>query len=35
VARIANGVGPISRDGEAALLFLAIDAGDRAWWPSQ
>ncbi|HMI82013.1 MAG TPA: MMPL family transporter [Solirubrobacterales bacterium] len=29
VARIANGVGPISKDGEAALLFLAIDAGDR------
>jgi hypothetical protein len=29
VARAANGVGPISRDGEAALLFLAIDAQDR------
>lgn len=29
VARIANGVGPISRDGEAALLVLAIDADDR------
>ncbi|MGN6557018.1 MAG: MMPL family transporter [Solirubrobacterales bacterium] len=29
VARIANGVGPISRDGEAALLFLAINADDR------
>ncbi|HEX5983558.1 MAG TPA: MMPL family transporter, partial [Solirubrobacterales bacterium] len=29
VARIADGVGPISRDGEAALLFLAIDADDR------
>jgi putative drug exporter of the RND superfamily len=29
VARIANGIGPISRDGEAALLFLAIDAEDR------
>ena len=29
VARLANGVGPISRDGEAALLFLAIDADDR------
>jgi RND superfamily putative drug exporter len=29
VARVANGVGPISRDGEAALLFLAIDAEDR------
>ncbi|HKO37131.1 MAG TPA: MMPL family transporter [Solirubrobacterales bacterium] len=29
VARIANGVGPISKDGEAALLVLAIDADDR------
>jgi putative drug exporter of the RND superfamily len=29
VARVAKGVGPISRDGEAALLFLAIDAEDR------
>jgi RND superfamily putative drug exporter len=29
VARIANGVGPISRDGEAALVALAIDADDR------
>jgi RND superfamily putative drug exporter len=29
VARVANGVGPLSRDGEAALLFLAIDAQDR------
>jgi RND superfamily putative drug exporter len=29
VARIANGVGPISRDGDAALVVLAIDAGDR------
>ncbi len=29
VARIANGVGPVSRDGEAALLVLAIDAEDR------
>jgi hypothetical protein len=29
VAGVANGVGPISRDGEAALLFRAIDAGDR------
>jgi putative drug exporter of the RND superfamily len=29
VARIANGIGPVSRDGEAALLFLAIDAEDR------
>jgi RND superfamily putative drug exporter len=29
VARIANGIGPISRDGEAALLVLAVDADDR------
>lgn len=29
VARIANGIGPVSRDGEAALLVLAIDAEDR------
>ena len=29
VARIAHGVGPISRDGEAALVVLAIDADDR------
>lgn len=29
VARIAHGVGPISRDGEAALVALAINAGDR------
>ncbi|HEV2789667.1 MAG TPA: MMPL family transporter [Solirubrobacterales bacterium] len=29
VARLAKGIGPISRDGEAALLFLAIDADDR------
>ncbi|HEX8752365.1 MAG TPA: MMPL family transporter [Solirubrobacterales bacterium] len=29
VARIARGVGPISRDGEAALVVLAIDAADR------
>lgn len=29
VARIANGVGPVSKDGEAALLVLAIDAEDR------
>jgi putative drug exporter of the RND superfamily len=29
VARIAHGVGPISRDGEAALVVLAIDAGER------
>jgi RND superfamily putative drug exporter len=29
VARIAKGIGPISRDGEAALLVLAIDAEDR------
>ncbi len=29
VARIAAGVGPISRDGEAALLVLALNAADR------
>jgi putative drug exporter of the RND superfamily len=29
VARIANGIGPVSRDGEAALLVLALDAEDR------
>jgi RND superfamily putative drug exporter len=29
VARIAYGVGPISRDGEAALVALAIDSSDR------
>ncbi len=29
VAKIADGVGPISRDGEAALVALAIDADDR------
>jgi len=29
VARIARGVGPISRDGEAALVVLALDAADR------
>ena len=29
VAGVAKGVGPISRDGKAALLFLAINAGDR------
>ncbi len=29
VARIAHGVGPISRDGEAALVVLAINAADR------
>jgi RND superfamily putative drug exporter len=29
VATIAHGVGPISRDGEAALVVLAIDASDR------
>jgi RND superfamily putative drug exporter len=29
VARLAAGVGPISRDGEAALVALAIDAEDR------
>ena len=27
--RIAHGVGPISRDGEAALVVLALDAADR------
>ena len=29
VSRVADGVGPLSRDGEAALLFLALDADDR------
>ncbi len=29
VARLANGIGPVSRDREAALLVLAIDAGNR------
>jgi RND superfamily putative drug exporter len=29
VAKIAHGVGPISRDGEAALVALAIDTDDR------
>jgi putative drug exporter of the RND superfamily len=29
VARIAHGIGPISRDGEAALVALAIDSNDR------
>ena len=29
VARIARGVGPISRDGKAALIALGIDADDR------
>jgi RND superfamily putative drug exporter len=29
VAGDANGIGPLSRDGKAALLFLAIDAQDR------
>jgi len=29
VAKLAAGVGPISRDGEAALVALAIDADDR------
>ncbi|MET0305626.1 MAG: MMPL family transporter [Solirubrobacterales bacterium] len=29
LAKIAHGVGPISRDGEAALVALAIDASDR------
>ncbi len=30
VARIARGVGPISRDGEAAIVALAIDSDDRS-----
>jgi len=30
VARIAHGVGPISRDGEAALVALGIDSNDRS-----
>jgi RND superfamily putative drug exporter len=29
VAKIAKGIGPISRDGEAALVVLAIDADER------
>ena len=29
VARLAKGIGPVSRDREAALLVLAIDAEDR------
>ena len=29
VAKIADGIGPISRDGEAALVVLAINAGER------
>jgi RND superfamily putative drug exporter len=29
LARVEQGVGPISRDGEAALVALAINAGDR------
>lgn len=29
VAKIADGIGPISRDGEAALIVLAINAGER------
>ena len=29
LTRVARGVGPISRDGEAALVALAIDAEDR------
>jgi putative drug exporter of the RND superfamily len=28
-ATIAHGVGPLSRDGKAALVVLALDAGDR------
>jgi putative drug exporter of the RND superfamily len=34
VAKIAKGVGPISRDGEAALVVLAIDAADRGAIPA-
>jgi RND superfamily putative drug exporter len=29
VAKVTKGIGPISRDGEAALVVLAIDAADR------
>ncbi|MBA3865080.1 MAG: MMPL family transporter [Solirubrobacterales bacterium] len=29
IAKIADGIGPISRDGEAALVVLAINAADR------
>jgi len=29
VAKIADGIGPVSRDGEAALVVLALDAGER------
>jgi RND superfamily putative drug exporter len=29
VAKIADGIGPISRDGEAALVVLALNAGER------
>jgi putative drug exporter of the RND superfamily len=29
VAKIADGVGPLSRDGEAALVVLALNAADR------
>lgn len=29
VARRVNGIGPLSRDGEAALVVLALNAGDR------
>jgi RND superfamily putative drug exporter len=29
VAKIAHGIGPISRDGEAALVALAIDSNER------
>jgi RND superfamily putative drug exporter len=34
IARIAHGVGPISPDGEAALVGLAIDADDRGAIPA-
>ncbi len=29
VASLAHGIGPLSRDGEAALIVLALDSGDR------
>jgi RND superfamily putative drug exporter len=29
VAKIADGIGPLSRDGEAALVVLALNAGER------
>jgi len=33
VAKVAKGIGPISRDGEAALVVLALDASDRGAIP--